>query len=152
MDHRGHGHAEDGAAVVGAPGALGHVAEVVHARQIVETGQVTLLVQIQGGVEGAAGDQIAGRARFQLAVEHAVVFGRRRRLELDINVRVILFKSRNDLVLPDGQVVVTPAFDHQRDLLHLFAFVRYLASFIRLVRYVAGVGRVVTATGNQQQG
>ena len=37
----------------------------------------------------------------------------RRRLELDLDVRVLGLEGRDDLLLPDRQVVVAPALDHE---------------------------------------
>jgi len=111
VDDGSHRNTEDVFAVVGDPGGLGDVAEVLHAAEVIELSEVALFVELQGGIEGAAGDEIASGATFQLRVEDAVVFGGSARLEEYFDVGMAFLKQRDDCVLPDGQVVVTPAFD-----------------------------------------
>ncbi len=75
-----------------------------------------LVVELQRGVERTAGDEIASGAGIELGVQRRVVFGRRGRREHDLDARVLGFESRDQFFLPDGQVVVAPAFDGQRDV------------------------------------
>ena len=117
VDDRRHRHAEHIRAVVGDPGTLGYVAEVLHAGQVVERGQIALLEQGQRGVERPAGDEVAGRAALQLGVQHAVVLRRRGGGEDNLDVGVVLVEGGDDRVLPDGQVIVAPAFDGKGDFL-----------------------------------
>ena len=104
-------------AVVGRPGSLGDIGEVLHARQVVQAGKIALLEQFERGVERAAGDEVAcacpHRAWHSSAALYSV--GARRR-EHDLDAGILGFESRDDLFLPDRQVVVTPAFDGQRDV------------------------------------
>ena len=72
VDDRGHGDAEDGGAIVRDPGALGNIAEVLHAGQVGQVGQVALIIERQRSIEGAARDQVAGCAGFNLALRAAL--------------------------------------------------------------------------------
>ena len=161
MDDGGHGHAEDSGAVVGDPGALGDIAEVVQARQVVERGQVAFVEEGQGGVKGAAGDEVAGGAAFELGVERAVVFGGRGGRKDDLDVRVVLVEGGDDDVLPDGQIVVAPAFDGQGDLFARRGFGRGGFGGLGLGRGLGGLrrfglcrsfGGLTAAAGDQQNG
>ena len=114
VDDRGHRHAERRLAVVGGPGALGDVGEVVHAGQVVDGGEVALLEQVERRVERAAGDDVAGGAAGKPRVERGVVLGRRIGLELHLDVGVLLLEGRDDLLVPDVGVVVAPALDGER--------------------------------------
>lgn len=96
VDDGGHRHAEDLAAVVGDPGALGHVAEVLHAGQVGQVGQVALVEERQRGIEGPAGDQVARGAAFQLGVECGVVFCRGGGREDDLDAGIFGLEGRND--------------------------------------------------------
>ena len=81
------------------------------ARQI---GQLLLVEELERSVERTAGDDVACGTGIELGVERSVVLGRSGRSEDDLDARVLGFESRDDLFLPDLQVVVTPAFDRQR--------------------------------------
>src|SRR5947207_10421888 len=78
---------------------------------------MTLLVQPQREVEGPAGDQVAGGATLQLGVQSGIVFGGGSRGEDDMDVGVLGLESGDDLVRPDRQVIVAPAFDGQGNFL-----------------------------------
>jgi hypothetical protein len=117
VDHRSHRHAEAGGTIIGLPGGFGHVGEVVHCLHIVEIGQVACFEQGERGIKGAAGDQIARRARIKFGVEHRVIFRRGGGGEFHLDAGVFGFEGRDDLVLPQGQVVVAPAFDGERHIL-----------------------------------
>ena len=73
--------------------------------------EMALVEEFERGIEGTAGDDVAGGAAFEAGVERGVVFVRRRRVELDGDVRVLGLEGGNDLFLPDGGVVVAPALD-----------------------------------------
>ena len=111
MDDRGHGHAEGRLAVVGLPGALGDGGEILDPLDVVDGDEIALLVEIEGGVEGPAGDEIAGGAARQPRIEGGVVFRRRRRLELDLDVRIFGVEGRDDGAGPDIGIVIAPALD-----------------------------------------
>jgi uncharacterized cupin superfamily protein len=64
-----------GRAVIGLPGGFRDVGEIRHAFQIA-SGEVALVEERQRGVERTAGDQVTGRAGFELGIQHRVVFGR----------------------------------------------------------------------------
>ena len=117
VDDRGHRHAERRLAVVGLPGGLGDVGEIVHALEIVQAVELVLLIERERGVERTAGDEVAGRAAVEPGVERGVVFLRRGRRELDLDVGIGLVEGGNDLRVPDVGVVVAPALDLQRSRL-----------------------------------
>ncbi|ENN87799.1 hypothetical protein RHSP_47492 [Rhizobium freirei PRF 81] len=116
MDDRGHRHAEGRLAVIGRPGGLGDGREVIHPLQARQIGKTLLVEKIERGIERTAGDDVTGGAGIKLGVQRCVVFGRRSRREDDLDARVLRFESRDDLFLPDLQVVVTPAFNGQRHI------------------------------------
>ncbi|MGZ2425242.1 hypothetical protein ACVIRM_004204 [Rhizobium laguerreae] len=96
--------------------ALGDRREVLHARQAGDVGELLLVEEFERGIERTAGDDIACGAGIKLGVQRGVVFGRRGRREDDLDARVLRFEGRDDLFLPDLQIVVTPAFHRQRDV------------------------------------
>ena len=114
MQHRGHRHAEGLFAVVSRPGNLGGRGEVFHAGEARHIGELTCLEQGKGGIERPAGDDVTGTAALQLGVERGVVLGRIRRREHDLDIGVRFHEHRQDLVLPDRQIVAAPALDGQR--------------------------------------
>src|SRR5271165_7572466 len=73
-----------------------------------------LVVEIERGVEGAAGDEVAGGAAGEAGVERSVVFLRRGGREFYLDVGIMLVERRNDLAVPDVGVVVAPALDLER--------------------------------------
>ena len=111
VDHRSHRHAEGDRPVIGLPGGFGGVREMGHARQIAEIGKMPGLVQGQGSIERAAGDQIAGGTRREPGLQDRVVVGRRRRPELQTDRRMGGLEGRHDPFLPDRPVVVPPAVE-----------------------------------------
>ena len=139
VNDRSHRDAENVLAVVGDPGALGHVVEVGHAGQVIQGRQVALVVQGQRSIERAAGDQVAGRTAFQLGVQHAVVLSRGGRGKGDFDVGVLGIESRDDRIFPDLQVIIAPAFDGQGDF--LAAGGRGLLGFGWFLRGLGSLGR-----------
>ncbi len=114
VDDRGHGHAEGRLAIIRRPGALRHIREVGHGGEVVQRRQVALVVELERGIEGTAGDDVTRGAALEAGVEGGIVFLRRRRVEFDNDVRVLGLEGGDDLFLPDGGVVVAPALDGQR--------------------------------------
>ena len=102
--------AEPSSVLQAASAKSGIVLQLRHAGQRF---QLAVLEQLQRGVERAAGDQVAGRAAVELGAQRRVVFLGRGRLELELDVRVLGLEGRDDLLLPDRQVVVAPALDHE---------------------------------------
>ncbi|MND78704.1 hypothetical protein D3C80_704210 [compost metagenome] len=117
VDDRCHRHAEGRLAVIGGPCGLGRVGKILDAVEIVERRELALLEHGQRQVERAAGDEITCSACFQLGVDGGIVFGRRHRCEGHLDAGVLRFEGRDQLFLPDRQVVVAPAFDGQRCIL-----------------------------------
>src|SRR3979411_351753 len=78
---------------------------------------MTLLIQPQREVEGPTGDQVPGGAALQLGIQSGIVLGGGGRGEDDMDIGVLGLESRDDLVRPDRQVVVAPAFDGQGNFL-----------------------------------
>ncbi len=114
MDDRSHRHAEGRLAVIGGPCGLGDCREVLHALQARQISEMLLVEEVERGIERTAGDDVTRRAGVELGVQRCVVFGGSRRRKNDFDAGVLRFESRDDLVLPNLQVVVTPAFDRQR--------------------------------------
>jgi len=87
--------AEDVGAVIGDPGALADIAEVFHARQVIERGQVALVEKRREASTGGS-DQVAGGPAFQLGVpaRRCTQPGRWGKFNLDVGV--LGFKGRND--------------------------------------------------------
>jgi hypothetical protein len=71
-------------------------------------------IEIERGVERPAGDNVARGSPGKARVERGVVFFRRGRRELNLNVRVVLVEGWNDCAVPDIGVVVAPALDFER--------------------------------------
>ncbi len=116
MNHRGHRYTEGRLAVVGDPGALCNVAEVLHAFQIGKRREIAIREELERGIERAARNQIARSAALKLGVQCGIVLCWRSRLEGNLDVGMTLFKRWNNRILPDREVVVAPAFDRERNL------------------------------------
>ncbi len=87
-----------------------------HSRQSVETLEVSGLVERQGGIERAAGDQVSGRARRQPGAQGRIVARRFGRPEPYADARMGGLEGRQDTFPPDGPVVIPPAFEDQHRL------------------------------------
>ena len=113
VNHGRHRHTEGGGPVIGLPGRLRGAREMGHSRQSVETVEVSGLVERQGGIERAAGDQVSGLARRKPGAHGRIVVRRFGRPEPHTDARMGGLESRQDPFPPDGPVVIPPAFEDQ---------------------------------------
>ena len=119
VNDRGHWHTEGRRSIIRLPGRFRHRREIGHRGKAGQISQLAFAVKLQRSIKGAAGYKVARRTGIKLGVQHGIVFGRGRGGEDHLDTGVLRLEGGNYGVLPDGQVVVAPAFDGQRHVLGL---------------------------------
>ena len=72
---------------------------------------MALVEELKRSIERPAGDDVTGGAALKAGIQCRVVFFRRGRCELDLDIRMLRLESRNDFLLPDRGIVIAPALN-----------------------------------------